>query len=115
MAMVMRWAWYAAMLAGIVIALMPVEHLHIPVFQWWDKAQHALGFAVLTTWALLLWPRHTTAVLAGMLAYGAFIEAAQWAAGWRMAEWPDLAADAIGILIAWALVRATRQSCKLGS
>ena len=53
---VMRSAWVLAMLAVTVLALMPVEHLQLPVFDGWDKAQHALAFWVLTGWALLLWP-----------------------------------------------------------
>jgi VanZ family protein len=36
---------------------------------------------VLTGWALLLWPVHPLRVVPGMLAYGAGIEAAQWAVG----------------------------------
>jgi hypothetical protein len=52
----MRSAWVLAMLAVTVLALLPVEHLHLPVFDGWDKAQHALAFWVLTGWALLLWP-----------------------------------------------------------
>ena len=32
-----------------------------------------------------------------MLAYGAAIELAQWAVGWRFAELADLAADAVGV------------------
>ena len=38
-----------------------------------------------------------------MLAFGAGIEAAQWAVGWRFAEWTDFAADALGVLGAWGL------------
>ncbi len=53
---VMRSAWVLAMLAVTVLALLPVEHLQLPVFDGWDKAQHALAFWVLTGWALLLWP-----------------------------------------------------------
>ena len=97
----MRVVWYLAMVAVTVLALMPIEHLQLPVFDWWDKAQNALAFAVLTVWALLLWPVHVLRVLLGMLAYGAGIEAAQWAVGWRFAEWADLAADAVGVLVAW--------------
>ena len=52
----MRVGWYLAMVAVTVLALMPIEHLQLPVFSWWDKAQHTLAFAVLTAWALLLWP-----------------------------------------------------------
>ena len=54
----MRVGWYLAMAAVTVLALMPIEHLQLPVFDWWDKAQHALAFVVLTVWALLLWPLH---------------------------------------------------------
>ena len=52
----MRSACVLAMLAVTVLALLPVEHLQLPVFDGWDKAQHALAFWVLTGWALLLWP-----------------------------------------------------------
>jgi hypothetical protein len=52
----MRTAWVSAMVAVIVLALLPIEHLQMPVFDGWDKAQHALAFWVLTGWALLLWP-----------------------------------------------------------
>lgn len=55
---------------------------------------------VLTGWALLLWLVHALRVVMGMLAYGAGIEAAQWAIGWRFAEWADLVADAVGVSVA---------------
>ena len=77
----MRVGWYLAMAAVTVLALMPIEHLQLPVFDWWDKAQHALAFVVLTCWALLLWPVHALRVVLVMLAYGAGIEGAQWAVG----------------------------------
>jgi len=83
---------------------MPIEHLQMPVFDLRDKAQHALSFVVLTGWALLLWPAHACRVVPGMLAYGAGMELAQWAVGWRFAEWADLAADAVGVLVAWMVV-----------
>ena len=97
-------AWYFAMLTVTVLALLPIEHLQLPVFDWWDKAQHALAFAVLTGWALLLWSQWAGRVVLGMLAFGAGIELAQWAVGWRFAEWADLAADAVGVLVAWVMV-----------
>jgi len=96
--------WYLSMTAVTVLALMPIEHLQLPVFDWWDKAQHALAFVVLTGWALLLWPLHALRVVLGMVAYGAGIEAAQWAVGWRFAEWADLAADAVGVSVGWMMV-----------
>lgn len=97
----LRFGWYSAMAAVTVLALVPIEHLQLPVFDWWDKAQHALAFLALTGWALLLWPFHASRVVLGMLVYGAGIEVAQWAVGWRFAEWADLAADSVGALVAW--------------
>ena len=92
--------WMLAMGFVTVLALLPVEHLQLPVFDWWDKAQHALAFAVLTAGACLLWPRTTVCVVVGMIAYGAALELAQWAVGWRFAEWSDLLADAVGVVVA---------------
>ena len=96
--------WYTAILAVTILALLPMEHLQLPVFDWWDKAQHALAFAVLTGWALLLWRQWAGRVVLGILAFGAGIELAQWAVGWRFAEWADLAADAVGVLVAWVMI-----------
>ena len=92
--------WGLIMGLVTVLALLPVEHLQLPVFTWWDKAQHALAFAVLTAGACLLWPRATVRVVVGMIAYGAALELAQWAVGWRFAEWSDLLADAVGVVVA---------------
>jgi hypothetical protein len=97
-------AWWLAMSGVAVLALMPIEHLQLPVFDWWDKAQHALAFMVLTGWALLLWPNAALRVALGMLVYGAGLELAQWVLGWRFAEWADLAADALGVLVAMGFV-----------
>ena len=94
-------AWCLAMLGVTVLALLPVAHLQLPIFDWWDKAQHALAFAVLTGWALWLWPGAAWRVVVGMLAYGAGIELAQWAVGWRFAEWADWAADAVGVPVSY--------------
>ncbi len=109
MIVLMRLGWYLAMVAVTVLALLPIEHLQMPaVFDWWDKAQHALSFVVLTNWALLLWLHAAMRVALSMLAYGACLELAQWAVGWRFAEWADLAADAVGVFVAFGLVRWLR-------
>ncbi len=114
MIVLMRLGWYLAMVAVTVLALLPIEHLQMPVFDWWDKAQHALAFVVLTGWALLLWPHAAMRVALGMLAYGAGLEVAQWAVGWRFAEWADLAADAVGVFVAWSLIRWLRSQQSMG-
>jgi VanZ family protein len=70
---------------------------------------HLLAFGVLTGWALLLWPLAALRVVLGMLAYGAGLEVAQWAVGWRFAEWADVAADAVGVGLAWVCVAGWRR------
>jgi len=106
--------WGAAMGAVTVLALLPIEHLQLPMFDLWDKAQHALAFAVLTGGALLLWPGASARVAVGMLAYGAGLELAQWAVGWRFAEWADLAADAVGVVAALVVFWGSGSSGRAG-
>ena len=109
----LRLGWCLAMLGVAVLALLPTELLTAPVFNWWDKAQHALAFAVLTVWGLWAWPLAWRWVLAGMLVFGAAIELAQWACGWRFAEWADWAADAVGVGCAGFVAPTSRTSAKV--
>ena len=102
----LRIGWGVALILVMVLALLPVEHLQLPVFDWWDKAQHVLAFAVLTGWAQWLWPQRHLRIALAMVLYGAAIEIAQWAVGWRFAEWADVLADAIGVMSSWALTGA---------
>ena len=103
-----RFGWFLGMVSVTVLALLPIEQLQYPVFDWWDKGQHALAFAVLSGWAFLLWSAAAWRVVLGMLLFGAAIELAQWAVGWRFAEWADLAADAVGVALAWGVTRSLR-------
>ena len=105
---VFKLGWCLAMVVVTVLALLPVEQLQYPVFDWWDKAQHALAFVMLSGWAMWAWHGAGWRVVLGMLAYGAGIELAQWAVGWRFAEWADLAADAVGVGLAWGLLFSRR-------
>ncbi|MBB1603848.1 VanZ family protein [Variovorax sp. UMC13] len=65
----------------------------------WDKSNHMLGFAVLAMLGHAAWPRHRWAMLAGLLAYGGLIEVLQSFTPDRFAEWGDLLADGIGLLV----------------
>ena len=60
-------AFWCALVTVIALSLMPGAMLP-PVFNFWDKAQHALAFVVLSGWALLLWPLHALRVVLVMLA-----------------------------------------------
>lgn len=106
----MRLVFWALATAVTVLSLTPVEHLPPRVFDWWDKAQHALGFAVLALTARLAYPAPRGVVLvAGLLLHGAAIEWAQAASGWRHGEVADWVADAVGVALGWVVVVALRR------
>lgn len=88
--------WSAALSIG-VLSLTPVQHLPPQVFDIWDKAQHAAGFAVLALLGRLAYPRHPIGLALGLLGYGLAIEVAQSATGWRYGDAQDWFADAIEI------------------
>lgn len=104
--------WLSA-IALAIASLVPVALLEGTVFNFWDKAQHAIGFAWLAILGVLSYPQKPRAVALSLLAYGAAIELAQAATGWRYGEWSDLAADGVGILIGvliatWVLRKTPR-------
>lgn len=70
----------------------------------WDKLNHLAAFAALGLLGRLAWPAHGLARWAvGLLVYGGLLEIAQGLTPNRQAEWGDLLADAIGLLIGGAL------------
>lgn len=111
MTRVFRGLFWGAVLAVTILALLPGEYLP-GAFDWWDKAQHALAFAVLGVLGLIGYSQLITRIVMGLLLYGAFIELAQFATGWRFGDWQDWLADAIGVGAAylgwflWALSRS---------
>ena len=94
-------AFWLACATVAVLSLLPTAYLSAGVFNWWDKAQHALAFAGLTLLGLWAYPGRSGRVIAGLLAFGAGIEIAQAATGWRIGELPDLLADAVGLVVGW--------------
>lgn len=104
-----RLAFWGLALAVTGLSLTPVEHLPPQVFDWWDKAQHALGFAALAIAARLAHPALCGRwLVAGLLLHGAAIELAQAASGWRHGDVADWIADALGVGLGWALLTAWR-------
>ena len=93
------------------LALLPTAYLPPNLFNWWDKAQHALAFAVLGGLGLGAYPRHVPRVLIGLVLMGGCIELVQAATGWRYGEWFDWLADIVGVVLAGLLWRfLTRRS-----
>ncbi len=108
--------------AGVVLLLTLTPATDMPRTPAWkllsfDTAAHAGVFAVLAalSWFSLrrqrrwpaLAPQAGAAVLAGCVAFGALIEALQYAMHQgRHAEWSDLLSDSLGALLALALAAA---------
>jgi VanZ family protein len=93
------WSWLlaVAMLVLLVLSLAPAS-LALPTTGW-DKANHALGFAVLGLLGQWAWPGRTPVVLTALLAYGGLIELLQSFTPDRAPEAVDLLADWVGLLL----------------
>ena len=93
------WSWLLAlaMLVLLVLSLAP-SSIALPTTGW-DKANHALGFAVLGLLGQWAWPGRTPVVLTVLLAYGGLIELLQSFTPDRVAEAIDLLADWVGLLL----------------
>ena len=70
----------------------------------WDKINHVLAFSVLTILGCRAYPNRIAAVLLGAILYGGLIEVLQSFTPYRSAEWSDLVADAVGVLVGRVLL-----------
>jgi VanZ family protein len=77
-------------------------------FNVWDKAQHTVAYAGLALAGLTGRVGRVTVIVIGLLAHGAAMEFAQALLGWRSGDLLDWGADAVGVIVAWALVRNLR-------
>ena len=96
-----RWALAACLVLVLILALVPPP-TYLPSTSW-DKANHALVFAVLAVLGCHSFPGRVPRVLLGLLAYGAAIEVLQGFTGYRDAAWLDLLADGVGLAFGGAM------------
>ena len=95
----MRIIFGCCLLLTTVMALIPVPDIP-EVFNFWDKAQHALAFVVLTMMACIAFSNKLKTVLLGLFLYGVSIELMQaFLTTTRAGEVSDLFADSLGICI----------------
>lgn len=101
------------MAATLYLSLVPVQQLP-RMLNFWDKAQHSLGFAALATGGLLAYPSHVWRVALGLMLLGIGIELAQALSGWRHGDWLDWLADCVGVALGvlviqlcWSKLRQT--------
>ena len=96
----MKFLFWLCFLALNALALSPAPYLPtLEVFNWWDKAQHAIGFGTLSFLAALAYPlvsRYRLAVL--LCLQGVVIEVLQYWGGYRFGDWQDALADAVGVV-----------------
>jgi len=89
------------------LALSPAAYLPpLEIFNWWDKAQHAIGFGTLTVLAVLAYPQVSKYRVAVLLCLqGVAIEVLQYVGGYRFGDWQDAVADAVGVLLGLVLFK----------
>jgi VanZ family protein len=97
----LRLALYAlATVILLYICLAPSRDL--PKVNLWDKEEHAAAWFVLAATGLLLAPRRPRAIALYAFGIGVFVEVAQGLMGFgRDADWHDVAADSVGIVVAF--------------
>ena len=103
-----RWQAVSALLLLVVLAgaVMPAIWFwpdRVRIVSWLghvDKWAHVLTFAFLTVWFAGQYRRGSYwRVAAGLAGFGILIELCQRFVGYRSAEWLDIGADVIGIVI----------------
>ena len=99
--------WFM-ILAVLVVSLLPGSALPSKTALIWDKAQHAIAFAMLYGIGIKAYPDRVRDVALGLLLLGGLIEVAQAATPWRQADIQDWFADAVGIGAVWLLYSIRR-------
>src|SRR5690606_19817592 len=95
---VWRAAFFLVMAAVTILSLWPDDSA--PVGTGWDKANHVIAYVALAMLGRFGFPAASFWKLGlCLLAYGGLIEILQGMTPDRMADWADLAANAIGIVI----------------
>ena len=106
----LRLALYAVA-AGVLLYLCLAPSKDLPSVNIWDKAEHAIAWAVLAGSGLVLFPRHPARIVVFALAFGALVEVLQGNLPFgRDMDWTDWAADAVGVAASLALYALVRQA-----
>ncbi len=95
------------------LALSPAPYLPpLDIFNWWDRAQHAIGYCTLMVTALLAYPKTSKLSLAALLGlHGCLIEVLQYFSGYRFGDWQDAAADGVGVLMGLVITALMKKLC----
>lgn len=99
-----RLSFWLLVLVTLWLSLIPADQVPT-AFSFWDKAQHALGFAALAFFGLQAYPGRIGVLMCGLALFGLGIECAQWLTGWRYGDWQDWVADCSGLVIGYVAWR----------
>ena len=89
-------------LVSVTLWLSLIPEDQIPsVLSFWDKAQHALGFAGLAFLGLMAYPGRIRLLMLSLVLFGAGTECVQWLTGWRQGDWQDWVADCAGLMMGY--------------
>lgn len=111
--------WYSLVLKlffWVILSLVTLfSMLEIPgkqVFQWQDKLSHLVVYMLLFWLLLLAYGKQWSLISLGILLvfFSGLIEVAQSFTGYRQAEWLDLLANMVGILVAALSSKALKLS-----
>ena len=102
-------AGWLLLVGGVVVgSLLPSSALPAPSFTGIDKVEHLIAYAMLSTYAVLLFaPARAQALAAcGLVALGIALEGAQAAlTASRVADPGDMLANTLGVALGWGLGR----------
>jgi VanZ family protein len=102
-----KYVFWICFISVNALALSPAPYLPpLDIFNWWDKAQHAIAFGTLTVLAVLAYPGVAKLRIAlGLCLQGVLIEVLQFWSGYRYGDWQDAVADAVGVVLGLLLAR----------
>jgi VanZ family protein len=103
--LVWKLSFWSLLVLTLWLSLIPVSQLPSEL-HFWDKAEHALGFAGLGFLGCLSYPGRTRWVVVGLVLFGAAVECAQALTGWRTGDWADWVADCVGLALGMAALQA---------
>ena len=96
-----RFVFWLSFVGLTGLALSPAPYIPpLDIFNWWDKAQHAIAFGTLAVLAVLAYPEASRLRIALLLiGQGVLIEVLQYYGGYRFGDWQDAVADGVGVLL----------------
>ncbi len=102
--------FYAGLVITTLVCLMPSTSVP-PAFQFWDKMQHAFGFAMLGLTGAFTFPDKLKGLCIGLILYGIATEVMQSTlTTTRSGDIMDCLADSVGIFVGLAVYAALFRS-----